>query len=179
MDIQSTHMLLVVIMAIFGLIFAAMSEAAFKELKGSCKSRFIRNGWTIIQALSVSFIVASIFFVICIMDKGADCYGILKEKAQIGSSNPYIIVLFLISGAIMGVGIGMIVEYYKLTNEELDPCDGDTGRNKKMVIGITVLSSLVFLGTLGRLGWVWYENYVIEGTPPATTQQRPIVPFFG
>lgn len=144
----------------FGLVFAVMTGMAFDKLKGSCKSSFIRNGWTAIQALSVCFLVAALSFVMCIFVEGPYCYGVLKEKNVIGSSNPYFIILGLISGSIMGVGIGMIIEYQKLEKEDKGSCDDENDLNKQMVIAITALTAVVFTVCVGRLSWVLYKNYV-------------------
>jgi len=160
MDYEFNHLLVVFFIGLFGIIFAGMSQKAFESLKGSCKSSFIRNGWTAIQALSVCFIVATISFIMCIFGEGSDCYNILKPKEQVGGSNPYIIISGLLAGSIMGIGIGLIIEYQKLEKAEKEPCDNDDDYNKKMAIGITVLSAIVFTGCIGHLSWVWYTTYL-------------------
>jgi hypothetical protein len=162
MDIESKTIQTLIIggSLFFGLVFAIMTGMAFGKLKGSCKSSFIRNGWTAIQALSVCFVVAALSFVMCIFIEGPYCYGALKEKNVIGSSNPYFIILALISGSIMGVGFGMINKYQKLEKEDKGSCDDENDLNKQMVIAITVLTAIVFTVCVGRLSWVLYKNYV-------------------
>jgi cytochrome bd-type quinol oxidase subunit 2 len=166
-DIETNHVIVVLLMAAFGLIFAAMSEKAFRELKGSCKSAIIRNGWTTIQVLSVCMIIASAGFFFCVSGKNADCYQTLKQGS---SGTPYFIIIAIFSAIIMGIGIGMVVDYYSLPQEDIDPCDNkDSNINKQMAIAITVLSGIVFLGCLGYLGWVYFFQF--RELPPIQLQR--------
>lgn len=165
------HVIVVLLMGIFGLIFAGMSETAFKNLKGSCKSAIIRNGWTTIQVLSVCMIIASVGFAVCITGKNADCYNSFKGES--GTGIPYFIIIAIFSGIIMGIGIGMVVDYLSLSKEDIDACDDkDTDINKKMAIGITVLSGIVFLGCVGYLGWVYLFQF--NPNPPKVDASRSI-----
>lgn len=151
-DIDRTHVIIVIIMAVIGVLFALFSEIAFKELKGSCKSAIIRNGWTVIQALSVCLIVTVLSFLICITDKGSHCYNV--SKGVEGSSLTLIIIFCLLSGGIMSIAIGILVSYNSLSKEEQEPCDSNSDINKKMAITISVLSVIVFIASIV---WIVYK----------------------
>lgn len=131
---------------IIGLFFFIISTQVFQNVRSDCSSTFVKNGWCLIQALSVCLITAGLGYAVCNM-KG-NCYIDYVER----NFNIYIITYGIIFLFITLLSAGILAEYKKLTPSEIDNCDSKNKSTQSLteatlgmcVFGIVVCVSVFF-----------------------------------